>query len=339
MLVLLPSWWRSKKYTFALPCRVNILFVLTVLFSLFLAAQVWAEEAAEPARLAIHSLLLDGAQYQNKMIVVGERGHILYSEDQGHNWIQARVPTRVLLTSVFLLDKQHAWAVGHDATIIKSSDGGQNWQLSYSAPDKETPLLDIWFKDKNRGFAVGGYGLFLETRDGGKNWQQRWISEEDDFHLNDITPALSANGKKTDANTLFIAAESGVIYRSTDGGASWRTLSTPYPGSFFAALPIASNQLSVFGLRGHLFLSQDNGENWQAITTGTTAMLTHGIKTKTGQCILSGLSGVLLVDNQCNGKALTLIQRPDRSGISALLESDDGELVLIGEAGITRFRP
>ncbi len=313
-----------------------------LLVSIFLGvffSPAWGEESAEFSRLAVHSLLLDGSQYQQKMIVVGERGHVLYSDDQGHNWIQARVPTQVLLTGVFLLDAQHAWAVGHDATIIKSSDGGKSWQLSYSAPEKETPLLDVWFRDQNNGIAVGGYGLFLETADGGKSWQQRWISEEDDFHLNHITAAFAEDGKSVDTRTLFIAAESGIVYRSLDGAKNWTALDTPYSGSFFGILPIAFEQLYVFGLRGHLFHSQDNGENWQSISTATKAMLTGAIKTRKGKCIITGLSGIVLVDSRCDGNALKHIQRPDRSGISAVLESDGGELVLIGEAGIVRFRP
>ncbi|VAW87092.1 FIG002465: BNR repeat protein [hydrothermal vent metagenome] len=317
---------RYPPYPFLTSKMATLLLLILFCFT----SSTWASESAEPSHLAISSLLLDGAQYENRMVVVGERGHILYSEDQGHNWLQAEVPTRVMLTGTFLLNHQNIWAVGHDATIIKSNDGGKNWQLSYRAPDKETPLLDIWFKDQNNGFAIGGYGLFLETQDGGKNWTQRWISEEDDFHLNHITA--------TEKGTLFIAAESGVVYRSTDEGASWISLVTPYPGSFFGTLSIATNQLIVFGLRGHLFISQDNGDNWNKLASQTTAMLTSAIKTKDNRCVVAGLSGVLLVDAQCNGKTLKLLQRPDRSGISALLQSNENSLILIGESGITRWQ-
>lgn len=314
----------------------SLLVPAAALFSLFLLSTSWAGEFAEPSPLAIHSLLLDGAQYQRRMIAVGERGHVLYSDDQGHNWAQARVPTRTLLTGVFMLDETHAWAVGHDATILQSSDGGRQWQLRYRAPDKESPLLDVWFKDQNRGFAIGAYGLFLETSDGGTTWQQRWISETDDFHLNQISSAPDG--------TLYIAAESGVVYRSDDGGNNWVSLTTPYQGSFFGSLPLTSGQLFVFGLRGHLFRSDNGGDSWTGLATGTTAMLTSALRSSDPQtggerCLFAGLSGVLLVDQGCNGEALQLIQRPDRSGISALLSSDNDELVLIGEAGITRFKP
>ena len=317
-------------------CRAGIFFVPALLLHLALPTPAWANEAAEPSRLAIHSLLLDGAQYQHRMIAVGERGHVLYSKDWGHNWAQASVPTRTMLTGVFFLDETHAWAVGHDATIITSRDGGQSWKLSYSAPEQETPLLDVWFKDQNKGFAIGAYGLFMETSDGGNSWQQRWISEEDDFHLNQISAA--ADG------TLYIAAESGVIYRSDDGGNNWTSLTTPYHGSFFFFFPLTPERLFIFGLRGHLFSSDDKGDNWRSIATNTTAMLTSALISSDGQsgdmrCIIAGLSGVLLIDQGCDGEAPQLIQRPDRSGISALLVSDNGELVLIGETGITRFKP
>ncbi len=311
--------------------RVGTLFVPTILLYLSLLPLAGAEQAAEPSHLAIHSLLLDGAQYHDRMVAVGERGHILYSDDRGHNWQQASVPTRVMLTGVFMIDEHSVWAVGHDATILKSRDGGKSWLLNYRAPEEETPLLDVWFKDQNNGFAVGAYGLFLETDDGGENWQQRWISEVDDFHLNQITAA--ADG------TLYIAAESGVVYRSDDGGERWISLTTPYHGSFFGSLPLTENRLFVFGLRGHLFSTEDKGDSWNSIAAGTTAMLTSALKTDDNRCIFAGLSGVLLIDQGCNGKALQLIQRPDRNGISALLTSDNDELVLIGEAGITRFKP
>ncbi len=305
------------------------LWMSALLCLCFFSSAVWAGEFAEYSPLARHSLLLDGAQYQNRMVVVGERGHILYSEDRGQNWLQAEVPTRVMLTGVFLLDHQNIWAVGHDATIINSNDGGKHWQISYHAPEKDTPFLAVWFKDQNKGFAIGGYGLFLETQDGGKNWTQRWISEEDDFHLNHITA--------TEEGTLFIAAESGVLYRSTDDGANWTSLSPPYSGSFFGTLSTAPNQLIVFGLRGHLFISHDNGDSWSKLPHQTTAMLTSAIKTKDNRCVVAGLSGVLLMDAQCNGKTLKRLQRSDRSGISALLESHAGSLILIGESGITRL--
>ncbi len=264
------------------------------------------------------------------MVAVGERGHILYSTDQGHNWVQAEVPTRALLTGVHLHDDTLGWAVGHDATILRTDDGAKTWQLVYSNVEEETPLLDVWFKDAQHGYAVGAYGLFLSTQDGGQSWQQSWISEEDDFHLNHITAM--------EDGTLVIAAEAGVVYRSDDEGKTWLPLPSPYQGSFFGSLPTGAQSLFLFGLRGHLFTSNNKGEQWAEFETGTTAMLTAGLKNKNGRCYISGLSGILIIAPRCDGSEIDQKQLPERSGIAAMLESDDG-IILVGESGITRFTP
>jgi len=295
-----------------------------------LPAQAADDAAAVPSKLAVSSLLLDGAQQTGLMVAVGERGHILYSIDQGHNWLQASVPTQTLLTGVHLYDSQFGWAVGHDATILRTQDGAKTWQLVYRDIEEDAPLLDVWFSTAQHGFAIGAYGLLLTTEDGGDSWQRNMISEEDDFHLNHITP--------TNDGALIIAAEAGMVYRSDDSGKQWLALPSPYHGSFFGSLPTSKQSLFLFGLRGHLFFSGNHGEQWQVVQTNTTAMLTAGLKGSDGRCYISGLSGVLLIAPHCNGNEIELKQLPGRSGVSAMLQGDDA-IILIGESGITRFTP
>ena len=257
-----------------------ISYVFFAFAALSSAQIVTAQEQAIESKIAIHSQLLDGDSKNNLMIVVGERGHILYSEDDGQNWQQGKVPSRALLTGVFMHDEKLAWAVGHDATILRSRDGGKHWQRVYYDPDMESPLLDVWFKDEHSGYAIGAYGLFLETQDGGDSWTQRWINEEDDFHLNHIT--------QLNEHQLFIAAEAGMTYRSNDLGATWESLASPYHGSYFGSQVFANNKLVLFGLRGHLFMSTDQGDTWVSQNTNTSAMLTSAIKTRDNLCLVSG---------------------------------------------------
>ena len=146
------------------------------------------------APLAIDSLLLDGAAAGSRLVVVGERGHILVSTDDGASWTQAEVPTRALLTAVHMHDERTGWAVGHDAVILRTGDGGETWTLVHQAPEEELPLLDVWFRDERTGFAVGAYGYFLATDDGGETWTARAISE-DDFHLNALVPVAGRRSR------------------------------------------------------------------------------------------------------------------------------------------------
>jgi photosystem II stability/assembly factor-like uncharacterized protein len=292
------------------------------------------------APLASRSLLLDGAVAGGLMVAVGERGHVLVNHDQGRTWEQKQVPTSATLTAVYLHDESLGWAVGHDAVILKTEDGGETWRRVHYAPDEERPLLDVWFRDDRNGFAIGAYGFFLTTEDGGETWTDRAFEAEGevevdefyggglDYHLNHLAPA---EGKR-----LFIAAEAGMAYRSEDAGASWIILPSPYEGSFFGNLPLGGDSLLLFGLRGHLFRSDDAGETWAEIDTSTTAMLTDGIRLADGTVIVAGLSGTVLVSRD-GGATFTLTQREDRLGVSSVLETGDGGLVLVGEGGVRRI--
>lgn len=278
------------------------------------------------APLANRSLLLDVQSVEDVLIAVGERGHILISEDSGSSWNQVQVPTRATLTGVYFIDRQNGWVVGHDQIILRTRDGGKNWELVYENAESESPLLDVYFLDAEHGYAIGAYGQFLETFDAGSSWKGRWISE-DDFHLNKITAIGSQ---------LYIAAEAGFVYRSDDGGKNWIGLSPDYEGSFFGILPLGNSSLLLFGLRGNLFRSDNAGEDWVKISTVTEASLTDGIRLNDGSLVISGLAGAFLISRD-NGHNFSLYQDPDRKGVSSLLQTPDGDIVAVGDFGVTKL--
>lgn len=281
---------------------------------------------AETARLAPNSLLVDASHFDNTLIAVGERGHILLSEDGGASWTQARVPTRSLLTAVTTVGGTHAWAVGHDAVILHSADGGKTWTRQYFAPDEGSPLLDVWFENENHGIAVGAYALFLETKDGGKTWERRDVDEEE-RHWNAIARAPDG--------TLYVAAESGVVFRSGDKGKSWELKETPYRGSFLGCVCLSNGAVLVYGLRGNVYRSTDRGESWQHIPTDQTVTLMGGTQIPDGTVVVVGLSGTLLVSTD-GGSSFRSMNRPDRQALGAVIQGAPGRLLLFGEHGVSQ---
>ena len=321
-----PRLSRPRRPRFAAPSgRLG-----AVLLTLCAALQASAAAATPPdgpalkARLAARSLLLDVAAAGDRFVAVGERGHILWSEDRGATWTQGEVPTTATLTGVFMLDHNVGWAVGHDAVVLRTGDGGRTWDLQRSAPEEERPLFDVRFADATHGFAIGAYGAFLVTENGGVTWDERAIGDQD-VHLHHVSRAPSG--------TLYIAAESGMLFRSDDGGRSWRELPSPYEGSFFATVPLGGDSLLALGLRGHLFRSDDGGTEWAAIDSGTEATLTDGVALAGGRAGVTGLAGVLLVSDD-GGRTFALRQQPARQGIVAAVPAADGSLVLAGEFGV-----
>jgi len=292
-----------------------------------------ADEYSTESAKASQSLLIDAVHAGKRLVVVGDRGHILFSDDQGHTWTQARVPTRQLLTAVFFLDDKRGWAVGHDAQILASTDGGATWTKQFEDLAREAPLLDITFLDAQHGFAVGAYGALLETRDGGQHWQDvaERLDNPDQLHLNGINKVRDAG--------LFIVGEQGGMFRSSDDGQTWDSVQGPYEGSLFGVIGTAqANTLLVYGLRGNLFRSGDFGDTWQPIAlTAARGTLEFGLAGATladdGSLILVGNGGSVLRSDD-DGQTFSIYNRSDRIALAGVSGLADGGLLLVGQGGI-----
>jgi photosystem II stability/assembly factor-like uncharacterized protein len=320
--------------------RLLVAFAVIIFISFSPVSPVLAESKsstvvittpATKSALASKSLLLDISPIgQKKLVVVGQHGHILLSND-GEQWQQANVPVQVTLTSVYFLNDLLGWAVGHDATILHSQDGGLNWQIQQYLPALEKPLLDIYFKNALQGIAVGAYGQFFRSNDGGTSWQAEFhqeflladdieyiseLKQEDEAaYLDEISFILPHfNGLVQDGDALFLLGETGLLAKSEDFGLTWQQFEGFYQGSFFSLARTKSNDILVAGLRGHVFRGINKGSQWDAITTNTTALLNDIVFAKDGRIFILGNNGMLLVSTddgesfskkpQLDGKAL-----------------------------------
>ena len=109
------------------------LLAVAAAFAISFSASAEAEISPKPAQLypkAAESLLLDIEDTAAGYIAVGERGHILKSKD-AKTWTQMPSPVNSMLTAVTFADEKNGWAVGHDASIVHSNDGGETWSLQH----------------------------------------------------------------------------------------------------------------------------------------------------------------------------------------------------------------
>jgi photosystem II stability/assembly factor-like uncharacterized protein len=280
--------------------------------------------------LAVNSLLLlDGVRAGSRVIAAGERGYIFVSDDEGKSWRSAKTPTQSTLTALHFHDAKRGWAVGHDAVILRSADGGETWEQTHFAPDAQQPLLDVWFESETRGYAMGAYGSFYESRDGGKTWQAKKLLDGD-MHLNAMAKAV--DGKR------FIAGEAGTLQRSQDGGQTWEVLDSPYKGSFFGILGLKGGGILAFGLRGKVVRSADSGQTWEPIETGSQASLMGGSVFEDGTVVLVGQDGTVLTSRD-DGKTFSSQKSANAKSIAAAVASQPRELLLFGESGVLRAGP
>ncbi|MFQ3197437.1 MAG: photosystem II stability/assembly factor-like uncharacterized protein [Paraglaciecola sp.] len=284
---------------------------------------LYAAPQSYQAPLVSQSLLLDIAQSGSQLVAVGERGHIILSTD-GNNWQQVDVPSTSTLTGVYFIDQQ-GWAVGHDATILHSNDGGQQWHIQNFAPSLQRPLLDVLFFDSQHGIAVGAYGTFLRTRDGGQTWlselHEEFLSSDDQQYLNEIRLEDEAfyqqelgsilphlNSVSLSGDTLYLAGEAGLLAFSEDFGAHWQRMDIEYSGSFFNIAKTSSGALVAAGLRGNLFVYDQLSSTWNAIVSGSNASLNGIISVDNTTTVVLGNNGAIVT---LVGDTVTYRQVPD----------------------------
>lgn len=308
------------------------------------------------SNLADKSLLLDITKAgDNKLVAVGHHGHIISSSD-GQQWQQANVPVQATLTSVYFINENIGWAVGHDATILHTEDGGVNWQVQQFLPALEKPLLDVYFKDAKQGIAIGAYGMFFRTIDGGITWktefQQSFLLADDIDYLNELKAddeeayldeiafilphfnRITASG-----DDIYLIGEIGLIAKSTDFGQTWQQFDEIYQGSFFSLTVTQSRKLLVAGLRGHVFSAKATNESevqaplhWQEVPTDTTALLNDIVLSGDKYIYILGNNGTLLVSDDGGNSFIKNMQADGKSLIAGVWFKE--QLIVASDVGI-----
>ena len=277
----------------------------------------------DPAILA-RLTLTDAERAGKRIVAVGDRGFIVYSDDDGRTWSRANAPAAPLLTALRFADEKQGLAVGHDAVILATSDGGESWTQVFSAAKDERPLLDVIFLDKSNAIAVGAYGAYYESADGGKTWAARKV-EAGDKHLNGIV--------RVDASTLLIVGEAGTMLLSTDTGKTWSSVPSPYKGSLFGAVVAADGAVVAYGLRGRIYRSTDKARTWKQVDNASTPSIMGGARLPDGTLVLAGAAGVALVSRD-NGQSFVPLATGTIRGFANAVAGGRDEVHLIGEAGV-----
>ena len=269
------------------------------------------------------------ARAGQRLVAVGQRGHILTSDDGGRQWRQAAVPVSVDLTAVTFAGAQQGWAVGHDGVILHSADGGATWQRqtdgrAAGGKTDDRPLLAVWFADARNGMAVGAFGLARCTSDGGAHWVacEEQLDNPQGMHLN----AIAAVG-----DAVYIAGEQGTLLKRGAGAARFAPLTVPYRGSLFGVTG-QDNYLLAFGLRGNAFVSKDGGANWQQAETGVRSGLAAGLVLPDGSALLVSQAGQLL--RSAGGLAFQPVKGAHMDPATALLAVAPGTVLVGGVRGL-----
>ncbi len=172
------------------------------------------------------------------------------------------------LYDVTFLDADNGYAVGFGqetgAVILKTTDGGHTWKET--RPITGGFLFSVRFTSEKVGY-VAGYdpacncGLILKTRDAGRSWEKTHLPST--FGLYDLEFPTSKLG--------FVCGYGGKIFRTTNGGKTWKALETGAGNLVFRWMSFADTKTG-FALAGteysnsrELFRTKDGGRRFERV--------------------------------------------------------------------------
>ncbi len=283
------------------------------------------------------SLVTVGKVY-DRFVTVGERGHILYSDDNGETWTQAQVPVSVTLTSLYFPTAKKGWAVGHDGVILHSQDGAESW----------TKQID--------GITINQL-MLIKIKELIKSAQDRLKSAGDqeredieieleklEFFLNDAKMAQQEGPTrplmdvwfKDDLEGIAIGAF-GIILRTEDGGKNWTPIldRIENPDGFhYYSITKSGDALFIAGEAGIIFRSDDLGLSWKRLESPYEGSF-FGIAGNYNGTMLAvfGLRGSMFFSFD-KGDTWTEADKDKGASILGGLFLSDGSLCVAGVDGI-----
>ena len=156
---------------------------------------------------------------------------------------------------LFIASKSYYYSDNTARSLAVSSDQGGTWSILNYFSDANLYRID--FSLEERGIVIGQNGMF-KTEDNGLTWNQAAtdLANVGDVHF-------------IDENTVIMVS-SGHIYKSTDGGATTRSVLTTEQGEVY--LPAGK----LYGFPGDIlfavswyavYRSDDEGETWDLVST------------------------------------------------------------------------
>jgi len=189
--------------------------------------------------------------------------NIWHSVDGGLTWSPQVSGESNDLFAVDFVNANVGWAVGSGGLVVKTTDGGDTWNVQRRA---SLSITGADFVDESLGWAVGPDLNIIHTTDGGSAW---------------TTQPSVVNGQDTDPRDVIFVSETtgwvvgaeGVILHTSNGGDSWEAQNSGTTTLLNAVDFLDENIGWAIGEAGTILHTTDGGTTWIAQFSGTTQTL------------------------------------------------------------------
>lgn len=320
-------------------------------------------------RLESTHTLRDGIADRGLVILVGDMGTILRSEDSGATW--SVVPTKLGATLKSVVAMDGRLVASGSAISLESKDRGVTWRpidaqrseaviaptskrqacagrlpadgqqcvisLQSASPTALPNMTGLHFKGE-AGIAFGESGLVAFTSDGGKHW-----TANHGLGLQSIE-SLKVRGK------VIVALNRTNVAVSNDSGTRFHLAALPSPmiGGFLDAHITATGAVYISGKKGFIVKSEGPLTRWLPLNTGErNTVQFERLFEVDGNLYAAGKRGVLLrsaddgaswraIPLGLNGRISAMSGRGD-SVMAVMTTAQDGGWLLISHDGGAHF--
>ena len=147
--------------------------LISILAFLFLGTAIFAQNFDWTPQNSGVTVTLNDVFFPDNQTgwAVGNDGVIVNTTDGGQTWNAQTSGVTEILRAVFFIDTNTGWAVGGsiNKTMIKTTDGGSNWQSIAASNIFSNLMYDIAFADANTGWLATFDSIYM-TSDGGTTW-------------------------------------------------------------------------------------------------------------------------------------------------------------------------
>lgn len=155
---------------------------------------------------------------------------------------------------------------GDNTRLATSSDYGETWTNRTLPGGTTLGKIAMSATDPDRMVYVAGGGAVYYTADGGSSWAQSEGAPENAIKLTDIWNKDFALAADLVNGDLFYLFNDGILYASSDGGASWTAQNEDLIPSQDGFL----NVIATPNKEGEVWISLDGNGLWRTVNGGET---------------------------------------------------------------------
>ncbi len=333
--------------------------------------KTWVESTMGYTGATVTSLTVDA---QNAATVfASEKGGPYRTANAGELWsgvnrIRGTFPVPgAAKIAIDPADSTHVvMAENKDARVYESHDAGNSWDLIVDYRDEmwtmhgagaTEGMLAIAFAPSRPQRVYGGFGWYvcgqhwpegmvkqpivslLMSEDSGHTWTRRTGTALDRWSIEQIVV------HPTNADAAWAATAGGGVFRTTDGGTTWQSVSSglgTLVETSLAMNPRDPNVLYAGSVRGGVFKTANGGATWQAVNAGMNPndnVISVVVDPVRPNVVYAGseFSGVYVTEDA--GTSWRLLNNGLRTrAVEALAISNDGMVLYAGTDGDGVFR-